>query len=57
MVCSLGKYAKIVFPRSDRRSKGILGLIHSDVCGPISTMFIGGFSYYVFVIDDNSRNT
>jgi hypothetical protein len=33
--CALGKYAKTIFPSSDSRSKGILDLIHSDMCmGP-----------------------
>jgi transposase InsO family protein len=55
--CALGKYAKTVFPSSDSRSKGILDLIHSDVCGPMSTVSIGGFRYYVSFIDDHSRKT
>jgi hypothetical protein len=36
--CALGKYTKTVFPTSDNRSKGILDLIHSDVCGPMSVV-------------------
>jgi hypothetical protein len=55
--CALGKYAKTVFPSSDSRSKGILDLIHSDVCGPMSAVSIGGASYYVTFIDDYSRKT
>jgi hypothetical protein len=34
--CALGKNAKAVFSSSDSRSKGILDLVHSDVCGPMS---------------------
>jgi hypothetical protein len=34
--CALGKNAKAAFPSSESRSKGILDLIHSDVCGPRS---------------------
>jgi hypothetical protein len=33
---ALGKYTKTSFPRSDSRVAGILDLIHSDVCGPMS---------------------
>jgi hypothetical protein len=55
--CALGKYAKTIFPSSDSRSKGILDLIHSDVCGPMSAVSIGGASYYVTFIDDYSRKT
>jgi hypothetical protein len=32
--CAFGKNAKIAFPRSESRSKGILDLIHYDVWGP-----------------------
>jgi hypothetical protein len=37
--------------RSNRR----LQLIHSDVCGPMQTMSIGGCRYFVTFIDDYSR--
>jgi hypothetical protein len=51
--CALRKYAKTVFPSNDNRSKGILDLIHSDVCGPMLAVSIGGFNYYVSFIDDD----
>ena len=35
--CVLGKFAKASFPRSDIRSEGVLDLVHSYVCGPMST--------------------
>ena len=35
--CALGKYAKATFPRSKNRAKSVLGLIHSDICRPMST--------------------
>jgi hypothetical protein len=34
--CALGKYTKSVFPSSDSRSVGVLDLIHTNVCGPMS---------------------
>jgi hypothetical protein len=37
---------------SDNRSKGILDLVHSDVCGPMIVACLGGFLYYVILIDD-----
>lgn len=55
--CVLGRYAKTVFPSCDRRSKGILDLIHSNVGGPMSTMSLNGYHYYVIFIDDFSRHT
>jgi hypothetical protein len=32
--CTLGKHAKVAFSSSKHRSKGVLDLVHSDVCGP-----------------------
>jgi hypothetical protein len=55
--CALSKYAKTTFSSNDNRSKGILDLIHSDVCGPMSVVSIGGFNYYVSFIDDHSRKS
>ena len=55
--CVLGKFAKASFPRSDTRSKGVLDLVHSDVCGPMPTKSLRGYEYYVTFIDDFSRKT
>jgi hypothetical protein len=54
--CALGKYVRAPFPKSDHRSKSILDLIHTDICGPMSSMSIGGKSkYYLSFIDYFSR--
>ena len=37
------------------RSNELLGLVHSDVYGPISVSARGGFSYFVTFTDDHSR--
>jgi hypothetical protein len=55
--CALGKNVKGSFPSSDNRSKEILDLIHSDVCGPITVASLNGYLYYVLYIDDHSRKT
>jgi hypothetical protein len=34
--CVLGKFTKASFPSSDNRSVGVLDLVHTDVCGPMS---------------------
>jgi transposase InsO family protein len=51
------KHAKVAFPSSEHRSRGILDLIHSDVCGPMSSTSLTGNLYYVTFIDDSSRKT
>jgi transposase InsO family protein len=55
--CALGKNAKDAFPSNDSRSKEILGLVHSNVCGPMSVPSSIGYRYYVTFIDDYSRRT
>ena len=57
MECDLGKYTKTAFRSSDSRSVGILDLIHSDLCGPMSSVSLRGYEYYVTFIDDHSRKT
>ena len=55
--CALRKYTLTAFPSSDSRSKGVLELIHSDLCGPMSSSSLTGFEYYITFIDDFSRKT
>ena len=55
--CVLGKNVKSSFPSSSRRSKGFLDLVHSDICGPMSTPSMSGCLYYVIFIGDFSRKT
>jgi hypothetical protein len=55
--CALGKNVKKPFSSSDNRSKEILDLIHSYVCGPMPVKSLGGSLYYVTFIDDYSRKT
>jgi hypothetical protein len=40
--CALRKNIKRPFPSSNNRSKEILDLIHSDVCGPMPVRSLGG---------------
>jgi hypothetical protein len=43
--CALGKNVKESFLRNDSRSKGILDLIHSDVCGPMKVSSLIGYFF------------
>jgi len=55
--CALGKNSRKKFPNSNSRAEGILDIIHSNVCGNMSTPAIGNFLYYATFIDDYSRKT
>ncbi|KAJ0172339.1 hypothetical protein K1T71_012312 [Dendrolimus kikuchii] len=54
--CVLGKQCRLPFPKkSKRRSKEILGLVHTDLCGPMPQASFGGSRYFLTFIDDFSR--
>ena len=53
--CLLGKMTKAPFTGQSERANDLLGLIHSDVCGPMSTQARGGFQYFITFTDDFSR--
>ena len=55
--CVKGKNTKKTFPSRESKAKGILEIIHSDVCGPMSSNSLSGYAYYVCFIDDFSRKT
>ena len=55
--CAKGKNIKNPFPKSETKTKGTLELIHSDVCGPMPSISLSGYEYYVKFIDDYSRKT
>ena len=55
--CALGKYTKTAFSSSDNKSAVVLDLIHSDLCGLMSSFSLRGYEYYVTFIDDHSRKT
>jgi transposase InsO family protein len=53
--CTLGKNG--IFSSSDNRTKGILDIIHLDVCKQITIPSLGKFLYYAIFIDDYSHKT
>ena len=55
--CVQGKNVKKPFPSGNSKAKGILDIIHSDVCGPMTATSLSGYVYYVSFIDDFSRKT
>jgi hypothetical protein len=55
--CAQGKNIKNHFTKSDSKVEGFLELIHSEVCGPMPSISLSGYVYYVSFIDDYSRKT
>ena len=55
--CAQGKDVKSLFPSNDNKSKGILDIVHLDVCGPMTVASVSGYVYYVSFIDDYTRKT
>ena len=53
--CLKGKMAKTPFAGQGERVDNVLGLVHTDVCGPMSTQTREGHSYFVTFTDDLSR--
>lgn len=58
IACVEGKQAKLPFPKaSTSRSNEILGLVHTDLCGPMSQASFGGAKYFLTFTDDFTRKT
>ncbi|KAK8600890.1 hypothetical protein V6N12_050735 [Hibiscus sabdariffa] len=53
--CLLGKKTKTHFTGRSEWASDLLGLIHSDVCGPMNIQARGGFQYFITFTDDFSR--
>ena len=53
--CLEGKMTNRPFKAKGNRAKEVLGLVHSDLCGPMNIQARGGYEYFVTFIDDYSR--
>ena len=53
--CLLGKMTKASFAGHSERASDLLGLRHTDVCGPISSIARGGYQSFITFTDDFSR--
>jgi hypothetical protein len=49
-----GKMTKSPFTSQSERASDLLGLVHTDVCGPMSSVARGGFQYFITFTDDFS---
>ena len=45
----------MTFNVKGKRAQDLLELVHSDVCGPMSTQAKGGYEYFISFTDDYSR--
>jgi len=53
--CVKGKLSKLPFPaKSDAKSTELLGIVHSDLCGPMEVKSLGNNLYFMTFIDDKS---
>lgn len=55
VVCCEGKQTRAPFKNKGSRAKGLLDVIHMDVCGPMENKSIGGARYFLLFVDDYSR--
>ena len=53
--CLLGKMTKSPFKKKDEKASDVLGLIHTDVCGPMNISVRGGYYYFIIFTDNLSR--
>ena len=54
--CLRGKQTRLSFPQeATHRASKPFELVHSDLCGPMSTESLSGASYMMLIIDDFSR--
>ena len=56
--CALGKLHRDEFlVIVDRKQRDILELVHTDLCGPMQTMSLGGACYFLIFVDECTRFT
>ena len=48
----MGKMTKSPFTGYGERAGELMELVHTDVCGPMSTNSRGGFLYFITFTDD-----
>ncbi|KAJ9552302.1 hypothetical protein OSB04_016347 [Centaurea solstitialis] len=53
--CLSGKMTKQPFNKDNERANELLGIIHTNVCGPFSHEARGGYRYFITFTDDFSK--
>src|SRR5579871_3456526 len=55
--CLYGGQHKLPSTNTTSRASNILELIHTDICGPMNHLSLGGAKYFIIFIDDKTRMT
>lgn len=55
VTCLESKQTRFPFKSQGTRAKNLLELVHSDICGPMETISLGGARYLLTFIDDFSK--
>src|ERR1041385_6611770 len=53
--CLMGKMTRTPFNGTMQRAEDLLGIVHSDVCGPMNVPTRNGLRYFVTFADDLRR--
>jgi transposase InsO family protein len=54
--CQLGKHACVPLPKaSSTRASSILEVLHTDLCEPMQIASLGGYLYFMVIVDDYSK--
>ncbi|CAG4978543.1 unnamed protein product [Colias eurytheme] len=53
--CCEGKQCRLPFKSTSHRSSDLLDIVHTDICGPMENVSIGGSRYFLLFVDDCSR--
>lgn len=55
--CCEGKQCRLPFKSTGQRSSDLLDIVHTDICGPMENVSLGGSRYFLLFVDDYSRMT
>ena len=53
--CQIGKMGKTSFKSKNYHSEEVLGLVHTDLCGPIGIESYSGDKFFILFVDDYSK--
>jgi len=56
-ICHYAKHHKLPFSHSSTTSTAVFDLIHVDIWGPMSIIYVHGHKYFLSIVDDLSRHT